>query len=193
MQTVKGFFVIFGAFICGVILAYAVGFPSMFLAVRWGLWGPAGLEAALLIALRYFWSRQQDPGRRTFFRVMFISAAFVACAVVFVATPAFLNMFMHSQETSTRGNLFAMRSALSNYQGENNGRSPKGLDSLTEGSKYLYAIAEAKTPPHHRDSDAVRLGTEPDDSGGWLYDVDIGNVWVNCTHTDRKGKVWAEY
>lgn len=40
--------------------------------------------------------------------------------------------------------------------------------------------------------------SEVDDSGGWLYVTDPasddwGTVIVNCTHTDREGKVWAEY
>jgi len=193
VETVKKIFLVIGAFLCGSFLSYAVGYPSMLLALRWGLWASAVAAAMLLLALGWLWRRQQEPGRRTFFRVMLIGAAFAACVVVFVATPAFLNAVLNSIEQSTRGNLFAMRSALSNFQGENDGRAPKGLDALVDGQKYLYAIAKAKLPPHHPDSDKVRPGSAPDDTGGWLYDSDIGNVWVNCTHTDRKGQTWAEY
>jgi len=108
------------------------------------------------------------------------------------------HLIVKSNEGATKGNLGSIRSALSIYYGDTKGEYPTDLAALTVGGKYLKSLPRAKVPPHHSDSNAVRQGRSPDDSGGWFYDNDLldsdfGQVFVNCTHTDTKGKVWTEY
>jgi hypothetical protein len=102
-----------------------------------------------------------------------------------------------SREGATRGGLNSLRSALSVYKGDQQGRHAPDLSVLTVAGKYLSKIPLSKVPPYHPDSFAVRLGTTSDDSGGWLYDPTGGPrpapVRVNCTHTDSKGTVWTAY
>jgi hypothetical protein len=42
------------------------------------------------------------------------------------------------------------------------------------------------------------MPTEESQTGGWMYDNDpndtyYGSLWINCTHTDRKGTRWDAY
>ena len=103
-----------------------------------------------------------------------------------------------AKEKATKGNLGAIRSALSIYYGDKNGSYPADISVLTAGGKYLQGMPAAYTPPYHPDSAAIHYGAQPDDTGGWLYNNDIhsanyGTVLVNCTHTDRKGTAWNSY
>lgn len=108
-----------------------------------------------------------------------------------------------SNEGATKGNLGAIRSDLSIYYGDMKGRYPADPYALTIGGKYMKYIPTAKTPPYHADSNSIRVVTNAqfesqdfDDSGGWGYVADgknLGTVFVNCTHTDSKTKLWAEY
>lgn len=45
---------------------------------------------------------------------------------------------------------------------------------------------------------ALRHPLRPDDAGGWGYnnvtgDPGQGSVWVNCTHTDARGRKYSDY
>ncbi|MBI5623529.1 MAG: hypothetical protein HY924_07115 [Elusimicrobia bacterium] len=102
------------------------------------------------------------------------------------------------REGSTKGNLSAIRAAVSTHQAEK-GSPPSSLEALSEGGKYLAgSLPQASVADYHRASNAVLTGTAPDDAGGWLYNADpkdkgFGTVLVNCTHTDSKGTVWTAY
>lgn len=96
-----------------------------------------------------------------------------------------------------KGPVGLLRSALSAYYGDTEGRFPATLDVL-RAERFLPAIPEATTEGRHPDSADVFYGTEPDDAGGWLYnnrvgDPGYGTVWINCTHTDGRGKAWTAY
>lgn len=108
------------------------------------------------------------------------------------------SMFRNRYEGSMRGNLGAVRSALSIYYGDLEGAYPEDLRALTVQGKYLTAIPKVKIPVHHWASAKVHAGPAPDDAGGWYYnnvpgDANIGTVLINCTHTDVKGSVWTSY
>lgn len=98
----------------------------------------------------------------------------------------------------TIGNLGSLRSALSIYYGDLEGSYPPALESLTVNGKYLTEIPRAQVPGAHQPSRAVLIGKTPNDAGGWLYnndprDANVGNVRINCTHTDSKGQDWASF
>ncbi|HAH07139.1 MAG TPA: hypothetical protein DCM05_11570 [Elusimicrobia bacterium] len=118
-----------------------------------------------------------------------------------IAIPKFAELIRKANEGACKGNLGAMRSALSIFYGDTLGRYPYHPSALLFGKRYLNAIPKAKTPNYHPDSDNVRIGAssaDTDDSGGWLYVGDPsskerGAFLVNCTHTDTKGSAWTSY
>lgn len=117
----------------------------------------------------------------------------LAIFVFVVFVPKFFVLLNSSTEGATQGKLYHLRAALHRYH-EETGAYPADLADLTRNAKYLESIPSAATPPFHRDSSRVLVGTDPDDQGGWLYDGDgKGGLWVNCTHNTTKKKRWDQY
>jgi type II secretory pathway pseudopilin PulG len=117
-----------------------------------------------------------------------------------IAIPKFASLVRKSGEGASKGNLGALRSALSIYYGDLEGQFPGHLAALTIGAKYIGGqFVKAKTPNYHTDSSAVLEGAvNSNDANGWLYNnvstnPNAGTVVVNCTDTDTKGSVWTSY
>lgn len=115
-----------------------------------------------------------------------------------IAIPKFADLIRKSNEGATKGNLGAIRSALSIYYGDLEGTYPNNPQSLTISGKYLSNVPKAKTPPFHGDASAFDLQTTPDDGGGWSYNntttnANFGTLLVDCTHTDSKNTNWTSY
>ena len=115
-----------------------------------------------------------------------------------IAIPKFASLIRKSSEGASKGNLGAIRSALSIYYGDIEGAYPTKLEELTTGGKYLSVVPVAKAPNYHSDGSAILNGTAPTDAVGWAYlndgtNSNFGTVWVNCTHTDTKGSTWTAY
>lgn len=140
-----------------------------------------------------------------------------------IAIPKFSELIRKSNEGTNRGNLGALRSALSIYYSDMEGNWPTdNLASLTANGKYLKAIPEYKAVGYHAGSSgvcaslyssggscAIGLGAPfmyDGQSNGiiWVYwDRDQlpmsgtprykGDIWIGCTHTDTKGTVWTSY
>ncbi|HEX4047300.1 MAG TPA: type II secretion system protein [Elusimicrobiota bacterium] len=116
-----------------------------------------------------------------------------------IAIPKFAALIRKSGEGATKGNLGAIRSSLSIYYGDMEGQYPNLLSSLTIASKYMATVPPAKIPNYHADnSQETDSQLASNDGTGWMYndtpgDANIGNVIVNCTHTDTKGSVWTSY
>ena len=117
-----------------------------------------------------------------------------------IAIPKFAELIRKSGEGATKGNLGTIRSAISIYYGDMEGTYPSLIRSLTFSAKYLTEIPTAKTPNYHADKSQTNndLLTSLAGDGGWWYDnipgdANVGQVLVNCTHTDSKGSVWSAY
>ena len=117
-----------------------------------------------------------------------------------IALPKMADLIRKSAEGTSKGNIGAIRSALSLYYGDNEGNYPADISSLTLSGKYLTAIPIAKTPDYHPDTSTRILApiATANDSSGWIYDntasgINAGIVEINCTHTDTKGSVWTNY
>ena len=130
-----------------------------------------------------------------------------------IAVPKFAELIRKSNEGANKGNLGALRSALTIYYGDMEGLYPSknrlqysGLDPLVP--KYIGEIPTVKLSPYHATVNTVRshetTSGHVHDYGYWGYDGvysgaantpdgDIGKVWVACTHTDTRGRVWSEY
>jgi len=105
-----------------------------------------------------------------------------------------------SGEGATKGNLGAIRSALSIYYGDLEGRYPAALDQLTINGKYLATIPSADMGQHPKSNSGIFAcaPSELKDTGGWAYcnkpkNKNYGSVWVDCTHRDSKGTQWFNY
>ena len=115
-----------------------------------------------------------------------------------IAIPKFAELIRKSGEGASKGNLGAIRSALSIYYGDMEGQYPTEMPALTIGGKYLSAVPVSKAPNYHGDTSAVVNQTSSNDGRGWSYNNESGNanlgtLWVNCTHTDTKGSTWTTY
>ena len=115
-----------------------------------------------------------------------------------IAIPKFAELIRKSSEGASKGNLGAVRSALSIYYGDLEGQYPDNMASLTIAGKYLQVVPMAKVPNYHGDISTVALTQTANDKAGWAYnnlttDANIGNALVNCTHTDSKGSIWTTY
>lgn len=77
-----------------------------------------------------------------------------------IAIPKFAELIRKSSEGAGKGNLGAVRSAMSIYYGDMEGTYPAALTALTVGGKYLTALPPAKTPNYHADNSSPLGGTE---------------------------------
>lgn len=114
---------------------------------------------------------------------------------------------MLASEGAAKGSLGALRSALSIYYGDTEGRYPSTLSDLTVGGKYLTKIPRIKVASHAETdvvttlrevADMASLKTKLKDTGGWAYVADpkssmFGTVVVDCTHVDSRAMAWFNY
>ena len=139
-----------------------------------------------------------------------------------IAIPKFADLIRRSNEGSTKGNLGAVRSAVSIYYGEQEGQFPVPSadgDASTAGSlgavltmqngKYLKDMPTSYEPPYHAKltytwtvNATSGVETVAANQGAWGYQSNaaapanqqqFGTVWVNCTHTDSKATSWSSY
>src|SRR5947199_9410501 len=71
-----------------------------------------------------------------------------------IAIPKFAELIRKSGEGASKGNLGALRSAMSIYYGDLEGQYPATTDALTVGGKYLGQIPTAKAPNDDPDTGA---------------------------------------
>jgi len=141
---------------------------------------------------------KQNKASRGFTLIELMIVVAIIGILAAIAIPKFADLIRKSNEGATKGNLGAVRSALSIYYGDLEGMYPSDVSQLTVSGKYLSTIPSAKTPNYHGDSAALTNGTGYSDGGGWSYnatvsDANYGHLWVRCTHTDSKGTVWTSY
>lgn len=95
--------------------------------------------------------------------------------------------------------LAALRSAITVYFADHNGKFPSSSEELTRDGKYITPLPSVQLTPHlSTDEFADYPSRTPQDTGRWGYisnpqDREWGSVFVDCTHTDLKGAVWASY
>jgi general secretion pathway protein G len=122
-----------------------------------------------------------------------------------VAIPKFAQMLEKAREGATKGNVGAIKSAVSIYYGDNTGAFPQ---SLTDASfkNYLAAIPPVKAT--HSGVAFVLVGTATTvsvvtesvpfvtiatNTDGWKYNYASGDVWVNNSQTDTKTVAYSMY
>ena len=131
-----------------------------------------------------------------------------------VAIPKFADLIDRAREASTKGNLSAVRSAVSIYYGSEEGVAPITLAGLV--TNYMSRIPGATVPFIDTDGDgdndvtsgytwadnAVSIATDYATAGltdastdGWAYDSDEPEVWIQLASTsyDTKGNAIYEW
>src|SRR5581483_1719770 len=89
-----------------------------------------------------------------------------------IAVPKFGDLINKTKEGSTKGNLGAIRGALTIYYGDMEGSYPVSIYGLTVGGKYMSTLPMTKLPNLHPDSfteSPGSAGTALTDVGGWAY------------------------
>ena len=123
-----------------------------------------------------------------------------------IAIPKFADLIRKSNEGATKGNLGAVRSAMSIYYGEQEGWYPTadpGPILTMESGKYLKEVPNCNTPPYFGKTASFSVAaTSITNTGAWGYADDRtatgamkpwGDVWVDCSSTDSKGTRWSLY
>ncbi len=122
-----------------------------------------------------------------------------------IAIPRFAQMLEKSREGSTKGNLGAIKSAASIYYGDYQGVWPQTLQSFTgyAFSRYLDNLQNVKvtgaftvgsTSPVGNKVTMTNQSSVPTGAGtGWMYDSNLGSVYVNSTVKDSKSIPYSFY
>ena len=131
-----------------------------------------------------------------------------------VAIPKFADLVTKSKEAAAKGNLGAVRSAVSIYYGDMEGSYPSNLfTGLTTGDRYLPSqsgMGNFTIPSHNAGtgSNPGHLSNRTDASGvsevdtsatavtdgiGLYYVRISGDTFIRCGHRDTKGVVWTTY
>jgi prepilin-type N-terminal cleavage/methylation domain-containing protein len=143
----------------------------------------------------------RNTNRRSGFTLIELMIAVAIVGVLAsIAMPKFVSLLRVTSEGSAKGNLGAVRSAMSVYYADQEGNYPSQLAALTVTGTYMSALPPAQAPYYHADSSAETDGAlnAATDAGGWYYDnaasdVNVGLMVINCTHTDTQGNNWTSY
>jgi len=115
-----------------------------------------------------------------------------------ISIPRFAQMLEKSREGSTKGNLGSLKSAASIYYGDQQGVWPTTLCSYTmyAFSRYLDNVSPVKvtgafvtgasSPVGSLVSMTAQSNAPTGSSTGWMYDSNLGSVYVNSTVKDSK-------
>ncbi|MBK8872124.1 MAG: type II secretion system protein [Elusimicrobia bacterium] len=137
--------------------------------------------------------------RRGFTLIELMMTVAIISIVASVAIPKFGNMIVRAKESSTKGALGGIRSAISIYYSDMEGVNPSAgglMTALTTGGKYLDhpPYARVPVPGNHGDQSSVLdyVGAYTD-VGNWVYFGSTGAVAVNCTHPDTSAQIWSTW
>lgn len=118
--------------------------------------------------------------------------------VFYLLIPKF-QLLIPKSRGSTKGGLGAIRSSLAIYYGDHDNVYPDSPQALMIGGKYLFEMPKVQDTPHPP-TNAVELYRlrMSRDTGRWGYvnnpsDAQWGTVFIDCTHTDSRGKTWSAF
>ena len=162
-------------------------------------------------------NHQMRRGASGFTLIELMIVVAIIALLAAIAIPRFASMVRKAKEGATKGNLGAIRSALSVYYADLEGSYPDfmagndGLTVLTVNSKYISTIPQARIADYHPDSTTevdLCIGGCPavcftctyfPDGGEWAYypasapPMLAGQVTIDCTHSDTKASSWTGY
>lgn len=108
-----------------------------------------------------------------------------------IAIPRFFDTTSRAKESLTKGNISAIRSAVSIYYAKNDGRWPTDLISFSD---YINPLPIAKAISLGDTNKVTIVSGVPTTTGtGWAYNPDNGDIWCNSIATDSKGDSFTTY
>lgn len=115
--------------------------------------------------------------------------------LAYMAIPRFTDLFRKTRENKTKNVLSVLRDNIEKYK-ENNGVYPLDLkmnDFLDK--KYLdrQTFPKVILGKFHKQSNKIKIGKFEDDTGGWIYDPETGEIRINCDHLDTKGVKYSKW
>lgn len=127
----------------------------------------------------------------------------ICALLVAITIPRFVDFFRYSAEGATKGSLGELRQAVGRYRSEHDGRSPDSIGAMVE-AKTIPEIPVLwrkfdKIPHAHTAEASVVASTAATDSGRWAFIVSpsspsmTGTIFIDCTHTDTRGRAWSEF
>ena len=146
----------------------------------------------------------------TFIEILILVAIIgIAAALAY----PYLAMFQEkSREAATRGNINAIKSAISIYYGDHEGVWPDTLDvsDRTPGYGFGYYLpvmpkvkvtcpSDDKINPAGNEvmyksfADEPSLAESNTPGRGWRYEVETGRIWINSSATDSDGVSYTTY
>lgn len=150
-------------------------------------------------------NQNQKLWRRGFTLIELMIVVAIIGILAAIAIPKFADLVTKSRESSAKGNLGGLRSALTIYYADT-GLYPTNLEvGLTTAEVYYKEIPTITLPnvpttgnPGHSSASGVKNVDPPDDdvaSGVFAYlsSVNEGIVRINCTHIDSRGSIWSGY
>lgn len=145
------------------------------------------------------------PSNRGFTLIELMIVVAIIAILAVVAIPKFGDLLNKSRESTVKGMLGTLRSALTIYYADINIFPTDVETALTTNAHYLNEIPTVTIPPvaafstpGHANITSVKNVAAPDDdtaAGAFAYsysDTD-SSLSVNCTHRDSRGTYWSAY
>ncbi|MFC1484862.1 type II secretion system protein [bacterium] len=127
--------------------------------------------------------------RNGFTLIELIIVLSVICVLGIMSVPRFTDLINKSKENATKAELAVLRNAIETYYEKNAEVYPSDIRSVEFLGKYVEEIPVVKLGKHIKESSKVKVGGEIDSSGGWYYNPETGEVFVNFTGEDTKGQI----
>jgi type II secretory pathway pseudopilin PulG len=111
-----------------------------------------------------------------------------------IAIPKFGGMLVRAKEAKAKARLGSLRSAVSIYTADMEGRFPEILTGVVPNHISMIPEIGIPSPVNHGDNNANRatLNDWASDEA-WVYNSATGKLFINCTHTDTKGSTWSTF
>lgn len=111
-----------------------------------------------------------------------------------IAIPKFGGMLVRAKESKAKARLGSLRSAISIYTADFEGRFPEALSAVTPHYINMIPEIEIPSPTNHGQSNASRTSIDDWASNeAWVYASWTGKLLINCTHIDTKGSTWSTF
>ncbi len=137
--------------------------------------------------------KSQDPGTGFTLIELMIVVAIVGLLAA-IAIPKFGGMLVRAKEAKAKARLGSLRSAVSIYTADMEGRFPEILTGVVPNHISMIPEIGIPSPVNHGDNNANRatLNDWASDEA-WVYNSATGKLFINCTHTDTKGSTWSTF
>lgn len=116
--------------------------------------------------------------------------------MLMIVYPYFADLPRKSTEGAMKGHLATLRESFARYRAEK-AENPPSLDAVAAGteSRRIPELWTTVRQPHKKTREAIALPDgQPTDSGKWAYAVGTSTpIFIDCTHTDSKGRAWNAY